>query len=356
MKPSRNSSLQLLATGTSTGAGTSNVEGGTNDESRPTGKDPPTLPSEGSHAAAAASLDYFHNDRFALEESLKRGLDKFFERFHENEECTSGSWYDDCPSGPCPSLRYCCDDEVLKFYQKWKRHKGIQYVEENMDIPGMVGFSKQIDQLLRWEGGRYVGPFFCYIPPWTRDVPNLMNEYRKVSPKNRMRDGCMNTVTSCLIVSPGGWNRDQDGVFPVDLGNNLTGSPAAAAEWGVFQTLDTLLAKIRKCYNAQSHNIVLFFDESHSYILLDRQFGLEAFVFRCVRKWLRQVRDELAVVAVFAARDMALTRCYLQDDEIPALSAVPAYRPQPPKRRYFGEGRQFYPTLSNDAHGIVLNY
>jgi hypothetical protein len=69
--------------------------------------------------------------------------------------------------------------------------------------------------------------------------------------------------------------------------------------------------------------IVLLFDECHR--LLKKQFKCEAFLFRCIRVWLREERlNGPRVVAVFAGTNSRLNNFFVQSDSQLKRKAAPS--------------------------------
>jgi len=119
----------------------------------------------------------------------------------------------------------------------------------------------------------------------------------------------------------------QDGLFDHQLALDKEINQTSASEEEdanraaekVYKRLDAITTGLAGC-----KKIVLLFDECHR--LLQEHFGLEAFLFRCIRVWLREERhDGQRVVAVFAgatsSKGLLRLECpsWLTEDTVPKV-------------------------------------
>ena len=247
------------------------------------------------------------------------------------------------------------EHDAIKVYQKWKRQRNLRC------------FSARVNGLFKWlynrepypdafermfvyyEHLQYVGPFFCLAQSNHMGQVNLMNEYRNVSNVHSdASSGQADVVASYLILlADKKMKNDEEKVydFKVDLLETarLVGqrySSEEATDW-VFSELDSVFDKIRQKNGYRDNRIALLFCESP--ILLERHFGCDAYVFRCVRRWLREPRGKTFVVAVFEGTKIADF-----DDPSDALPWPPfrTDRQMPvTNRKYIPYGSKFYPPF-----------
>jgi hypothetical protein len=194
----------------------------------------------------------------------------------------------------------------------------------------------------------YAGSFFCLVQSDDQGQVNLMYEYRKVSyARLDASSGQADGVASYLILlADEKMNKEEDKKvfdFKVDLLRNARycqdrGSEDEATE-RVFCKLDSLFRKIQMLSDSSDVRIALLFYESP--ILFERKFGYDAFLYRCIRRWLRETRD-VSVVAVFGGPSIADF-----DDPSDDLPGPPIRtdRDIEVDRSYIPNGSKFYPPF-----------
>jgi hypothetical protein len=112
-----------------------------------------------------------------------------------------------------------------------------------------------------------------------------------------------------------------------------TQDPTAVAK-GIYDYLKDVLIK-----NRSNHSFlrplkkiyVFLFDEAQK--LLETHYDIEAFLFRCIRTWLRMRREETTVIAVFSGTSSAILYYTIPTDlevddrlvPVPSSRDVPAY-------------------------------
>jgi hypothetical protein len=246
------------------------------------------------------------------------------------------------------------EHEVIKVYQKWKRQRNLRCFSARVN-----GLFKWLDYLepypdafermfVYYEHLQYVGPFFCLAQSNHMGQVNLMNEYRNVSnvhsdASSEQADG----VASYLILLADAKMMDKNDEekvydFKVDLLETARRrySSAEATDW-VFSELDSLFAKIEQKNGYRDNRIALLFYESP--ILLERNFGCDAYVFRCVRRWLREPRGNTFVVAVFEGTKIA--DFYDPSDSVPWPPGRDDRQMPVMDRQYTPNGSKFYPAF-----------
>ena len=286
---------------------------------------------------------------------------------------------------------------VLEAYMKWKEENDIVN-EDNANLPRMVNvdfqiqdsnlshtydiecFSERIEDLFRWhvnttERESYVAPYFCFVQSSGMGKTKIMYEYKRKT----LKDG---NVTCVMIIPPDMNTLQDDKIFykldlikipPVtaSFSNNdasktkqedyLVTSRAVAE--GIFLELDDILNGLLRgkenndasVSEKEVPKIALLFDESQG--LLKNEFGLEAFRFRCVRLWLREIRNNCHVVAVFAGTSSRFSNFLFETDEQLKNFVYPSRVSPEKERNYHEKGRRLYlPYFRTTTIGACLRY
>jgi hypothetical protein len=215
-----------------------------------------------------------------------------------------------------------------------------------------------------------VGPYLCFVQSSGMGKTKLMYEYREASLKEK------STVASCLILPLDKSTRNQDTVpfnedgnkvfdFRIDFMEVIQGcTEALAAAKAIYSKLDGILKdtlkknreiresnrekkRVNKKVAVEDCNmIVLMFDESQ--LLVDDRFTYDAFLFRCVRVWLRKIRGQQKVVAVFAGTNSKITNFLVKSDQ--ELLPGKTYSRQWQQGNYHEKGSsQLYPPFYHTA-------
>ena len=134
---------------------------------------------------------------------------------------------------------------------------------------------------------------------------------------------------------------DHQLALDVEIGGISPGVEDAAKQAAekVYDKLDAITKKFR-----DHKKIVLLFDECQK--LLEKNFDLEAFLFRCIRVWLREKRhNDQRVVAVFAGSNSRLTNFLVESDGKLGRGADPSRVHPRPVGTYYPKGSRFNPPF-----------
>ena len=213
-----------------------------------------------------------------------------------------------------------------------------------------------------------VGPYLCFVQSSGMGKTKLMYEYRQDSFTEE------STVASCLIL-PSNIPTLHPDIFdfrPDFRGAITFGKDAPTATEGIYRILDKILTDTleknleqRKAnHTKKSGNenlsaetletmqnrdkIVLMFDESQTLLKHDHEY--DAFLFRCVRVWLREKRGNQKVVAVFAGTNSKITNFLLESDIRFEPGAEASRGMQGKAKFYFNKGSsRLYPPFYHTA-------
>ena len=123
----------------------------------------------------------------------------------------------------------------------------------------------------------------------------------------------------------------------------------------IYKFLDHMVNKKLKWKNDDQSNTtrVLMFDEAH--LLLEKEYEMEAFKFRCIRLWLRQIRTDIRYVAVFTGTSPALENYKIHSDT--SITPVSdSRRMQSLPRKFYKKGsRTFSPFTTFTTIGCQLH-
>ncbi|KAG7339412.1 hypothetical protein IV203_025411 [Nitzschia inconspicua] len=183
----------------------------------------------------------------------------------------------------------------------------------------LVSFAKHIETLATeyWNSNEtppYVAPYFCLIQSSGMGKTKLLYEYRNNYSTNDFES---KVILVCDIRPDATDERVFDDHFVVTL---LEGADASSSDLVtkrkkeaqvIFRRPDTMVdSKLNWKQNTPFR--VLLFDEAQ--LLLKEEFGMKAFQFRCVRLWLRKMREH-KYVAVFTGTSSGLTNFEIETDQ-----------------------------------------
>ena len=325
---------------------------------------------------------YFENRFSRLNEDDKRMLMKttheFFELARKKERWSLGTFL-------LKHIHGCQYDNLLGEYVLWKRDHGIGLDDHPIDhqLPivnvdfqiantrlshtyDLERFSVRVDHLFdcheKWrEREKYVAPYFCFVQSSGMGKTKILWEYQ-----NRPDDPNMDPnerVTSFVILPTDPMTGDEP-IFPVlkldkvgpfleeDIAN-MKQEEIETHYQKVFRRISAALDKTLKTLvnkhleenpERKIRRVALLFDEAQH--LLKEEFGLKAFRFRCIRRWLMErpsiaysfrTEQQLIVVAVFAGTSLKLTNVPFDYND-PDLS----YMPEPPSRNNLSHPTLYY--------------
>jgi hypothetical protein len=235
-----------------------------------------------------------------------------------------------------------------------------------------------IEDVFGWYSGRKpskkkpskkkVGPYLCFVQSSGMGKTKLMYEYRQDSFTEE------STVASCLIL-PSNIPTLHPDIFdfrPDFRGAITIGKDIPKATEGIYRILDKILTDTleknlenRKANQAKKSGnetlsaesletmqnrdkIVLMFDESQTLLMHDLEY--DAFLFRCVRVWLREKRGNQKIVAVFAGTNSKITNFLLESDIQFEPDAEASRHLQKKLKTYHAKGSsQLYPPFYHTA-------
>jgi len=238
----------------------------------------------------------------------------------------------------------CKSDAVLDDFKEWKTSRGwklvkrmvpVDYNIENTHLShsyDLTMFEKEVNGLFNWNVKKnLIGPYACFVQSSGMGKTKLLFEYAK-----KTNNSDSDTVTQLILCTPS--KSVTTKVFDAFLDTKLliqeTDREACIAT--VHDTLNKILQK------SKASRVVLLFDESHT--LLDRCHGFDAFLFRCIRVWLREKGRDKKVVAVFTGTNSGLTNFLLEADrklEYPPDTSRELQR----RREYYDKGNSMIPIL-----------
>jgi Uncharacterized conserved protein (DUF2075) len=170
-----------------------------------------------------------------------------------------------------------------------------------------------------WEKSRdrkkYIAPYFCFVQSSGMGKTKIMYEFAQmVNNDHNSEISCDLVVLTNSSLSPA----NKEKVFAKELAFPVPESVTEAREAAqpIHRYLDfTFLGRsstLRKKQDKKRTHVILF-DEAQ--LLLEGQFNEQAFLFRCVRVWLRSKDLKSTVVAVFAGTTSALSNYNVKDDK-----------------------------------------
>ena len=318
--------------------------------------------------------DYFKDQRFFINEKKKNtfveGLDDFEPqedepnaldlrtlKVHEFYEKASELYKNDDDKLTIffvDNISACMRKVVLADYHQWRKVAGMQ----SPDPPRMVSvgfkiqdtelshtvdldcFAEKVEKLFKWwdekddDPNKLVGPYLCFVQSSGMGKTKLMYEYRKLNkPPGEIEDNQtqdFDKVVAQLIlptnIDLGKEEEQEEGLFDHQLAldeaiDEIPESENDALKKAAEKVYEKLDAITRMLLGHKK--IVLLFDECHR--LLKKEFKCEAFLFRCIRVWLREERlNGPRVVAVFAGTNSRLNNFFVQSDGQLKRKAAPS--------------------------------
>ena len=371
----------------------------------------PPFPPEDSKETA---FDYFNNPYFFDEISNKNALMYFVENRRDSKDLqvTLNVFFQEARKREKEDrgdlvvfftfhISLCKHTAVLRAYNQWKKDNNIDSADDMAaKLPRLVNvdyrikssnlshtydldcFAKRVDHVFECHANsqerlKYVAPYFCFVQSSGMGKTKLLYEYKRVSFEKHQ------VVSFLILPSDVTTNEPEDskGIFErVNLGRPLStpqtidqkvgfdidrARPVAAT---IFATLDKMLeelvtkAKKKKDPMKDVRKIALLFDESEG--LLEREFGYDAFRFRCVRLWLREEPsignfrgdEKLTVVAVFTGTSSRLTNFLVESDDELATFFQPSREFRDDIRIYNPQGNKLYdPFCQTTTMGSCLH-
>ena len=280
-------------------------------------------------------------------------LNQFFEEAWRHEE----TLVKDPESFLRDNFPLCQYAAILKTYKNWKKETNkcskpewvmnferivnvdFQIVESKLSHKyDLKCFTKRMVEVFEWHTnpkGVYAAPYFCFVQSSGMGKTKIMYEYKKQALEHNI---------ICELLLPMDVETKDTSIFKrLDLVSSLrdyeevkidnapkqetpqTEEPQTEEQLvqsrkeaeGIFFRLDKKLQKIapteKLSVEGKVQKVALLFDESHP--LLKKEYGLEAFRFRCFRLWLREKRPNHQVVAVFAGTNSRFSNFLFETEE-----------------------------------------
>ncbi|KAG7365552.1 DUF2075 domain containing protein [Nitzschia inconspicua] len=162
---------------------------------------------------------------------------------------------------------------------------------------------------------RYVAPYLCLVQSSGMGKTKLLYEYRKTYSDE-------NVEAKVILVGNVLTGDDARNVYDLrfgptapseDVGGSYSFVAARKKEvQRIFQRLDSMVEQYDDLWKNNSRFRVLLFDEAQ--LLLEEEFGTDAFFFRCFCLWLRKRRQH-KYVAVFASTSCTMTTVDIASDK-----------------------------------------
>ena len=279
----------------------------------------------------------------------------------------------------------CILDRVMEGYDAWKEMKvdftrmvDVDYEIVNRKLShnyDLDRFTETLEDVFDWyEGGmetrrqasKKVGPYLCFVQSSGMGKTKIMYEYRKKSVEDEESDVASSLIMSSEILPA----KKESVVFDFchdfkKLVDGFNGKEPRDAALLVYNALDTILretininvrerkerlpnkGKGKSQEIVERNKVTLMFDESQ--YLLHQHLGYNAFLFRCVRIWLREERPE-NVIAVFAGTTSKITKFLVEDDNELKPRDASSRGIQKRKVKYYDKGsNELYPLFYHTA-------
>ena len=309
--------------------------------------------------------------------ALNQTLESFFQIVHEREK--NGS------EGAMDFLIGCVfgsrSDRLRNVYKAWKdiraeitRMVSVDFEIENRELShtyDLERFTEALTDVFKWFDSetvpKMVGPYLCLVQSSGTGKTKLMYEYRK---KTFEVDS---EIASCLILSEDiSTTKKEKGAF--DFRENMRAliqgfDNRNDAANRVYEELDMFVRETLKLNALQrgekardedrdeqkatkaiqaANKVVLMFDKSQSLVTRDHMY--DAFLFRCVRVWLREKRNK-KVIAVFAGTTSKIANFLVESDaELqPAPGSSRAVQRKNPIEYHDKGSNQLYPPFYHFA-------
>jgi hypothetical protein len=166
------------------------------------------------------------------------------------------------------------------------------------------------------EEEKYISPYFCFIQSSGMGKTKLMYEFAKLtrmtSPNADEGPSNVSEEFSCDLILSGDIliekNVPESDVFDckLDLRRFVLdpNKEASTVANNIYDHLEEeLVTKRSTCRPMKKTHVFLFVDAQ---VFLDAHYGFEAFVFRCIRTWLRTKRDGTTTIAVFSGTSSSI--------------------------------------------------
>jgi hypothetical protein len=204
---------------------------------------------------------------------------------------------------------------------------------------------ERVDETFAWyvpEKRTFVAPYFPMIQSSGMGKTKLLHELRDVL--NKRNDSSCELCLSGKIKTLYGIKDIKDGVYSVELDLHKWVDPYGSDDKDVMRiAAEAVMRELDNCIPQPpdgKDRLVLLFDEAQ--FLLQKHYGVDAFLFQCVRFWLHEADHKFKCVAVFAGTTSGLSN-YYPDRNLVSLLASRDF-----KRMFLPRGKElplpFYQT------------
>jgi hypothetical protein len=203
----------------------------------------------------------------------------------------------------------------------------------------------------------YIAPYFCFIQSSGMGKTKLMYEFAHLTRKttsdaHQDKKNVCNDISCDLILSSGGIVVPNGNVFDLKLDlrtfeRQESNQDATTTANKIYDHLENELVKNRSTTRPMKQIHVFLFDEAQ--VLLEKHYGFEAFLFRCIRTWLRTKRDGITTIGVFSGTSSAILNYSIETDLLKdnELQKVAPSRDLKDKTDFYSRGlRTFEPFFT----------
>jgi hypothetical protein len=211
------------------------------------------------------------------------------------------------------------------------------------------------------EEEKYIAPYFCFIQSSGMGKTKLMYEFAQLTRREDKNNDVCKAVSCDLILSSAGILVPNEGVFDFKLDLRMfereeLKQDATTTAKNIYARLENKLVSNREKNELvpMKTTHVFLFDEAQ--VLLKTHYGFEAFLFRCIRKWLRTKRDGITTIGVFSGTSSAIMNYTIQTDLLKDddLEEVPPSRELQDDDNYYLRGlRTFEPFVTLTTMAVL---
>jgi hypothetical protein len=170
------------------------------------------------------------------------------------------------------------------------------------------------------KGPTFVAPYFPFIQSSGMGKTKLLFELGKAL--NEEKGFACHLVLSGNMKVEHGEIENKERIFSVfmDL-HRVVSTKKDQVEEIMYDIVDNVMEQLDKYFShppAATTHLVLLFDEAQ--VLLEKNFGIDAFLFQCICLWIRKARQNFHCAAVFASTTSSLSNFYPDERLVRPLS------------------------------------
>lgn len=209
----------------------------------------------------------------------------------------------------------------------------------------LIALLERVEETFGWytaEPRTFVAPYFPFIQSSGMGKTKLLHELRELL--NKRDDTSCELCLSGKIETLHRIKDNKEGVYSVELDLHNVVDPFGSDDEDVMRkAAEAVMRQLDNCIPRPpngKNRLVLLFDEAQ--FLLQQHYGVDAFLFQCVRFWLHESNHKFKCVAIFAGTTSGLSN-YYPDKSLVSLLASRDF-----KRIFLPRGKQlplpFYQT------------